>query len=321
MSRLIVDGLTVTLGTLSGPRTVVREVGLTLGEGETLGLVGESGSGKSLLWLGVLGLVPPGAVVTGSARLGDTELVGAGQGQLADIRGRRIAMVFQDPMTALNPYLTIGRQLAEVVERHHGADRSTARRAALDLLDRVGIPDAARRIDLYPHEFSGGMRQRATIAMALLGRPDILVADEPTTALDVTVQAQILDLFAELKRDGGLTQVLISHDLGVVAGLADRVAVMYAGRLVEVAGVEDLFACPLHPYTQGLLAAMPRVDRPGVDLLATIPGQPPDPARLPPGCAFAPRCLLADDGCRHAPPVLAPVAPGRQVACRKVGAP
>jgi peptide/nickel transport system ATP-binding protein len=319
MSRLVVDGLTVTLATLSGPRTVVREVGLTLGEGETLGLVGESGSGKSLLWLGVLGLVPPGAVVTGSARLGATELIGAGQGQLADIRGRRIAMVFQDPMTALNPYLTIGRQLTEVVERHHGADRSTARRAALDLLDRVGIPDAARRIDLYPHEFSGGMRQRATIAMALLGRPDILIADEPTTALDVTVQAQILDLFAELKRDGGLTQVLISHDLGVVAGLADRVAVMYAGRLVEVAGVEDLFARPLHPYTRGLLAAMPRVDRPGVDLLATIPGQPPDPARLPPGCAFAPRCPLAEDGCRIAPPALATVAPGHLVACGKVG--
>ncbi len=321
MNRLVLDGVTVTLATLSGPRTVVREVGLALSAGETLGLVGESGSGKSLLWLGVLGLVPPGTVVTGSARLGETELIGAGQGRLADIRGRRIAMVFQDPMTALNPYLTIGRQLAEVVERHHGTDRRGARRAAIAMLERVGIPDAARRFDLHPHEFSGGMRQRATIAMALLGRPDILVADEPTTALDVTVQAQILDLFAELKREAELTQVLISHDLGVVAGLADRVAVMYAGRIVEVAAVEALFGRPLHPYTQGLLAAMPRVDRPGGDLLATIPGQPPDPSRLPPGCAFAPRCPLADDGCRAVPPPLGPIAPGRQVACYKAVAP
>jgi len=326
MTSMVLDGLTVTLATLSGPRTVVRQVGLTLQAGETLGLVGESGSGKSLLWLGVLGLVPPGTVVGGSARLGDTELVGAGERRLADIRGRRIAMVFQDPMTALNPYLTIGRQLAEVVERHHGADRAAARRAALEMLDRVGIPDAARRLDLHPHEFSGGMRQRATIAMALLGRPEILVADEPTTALDVTVQAQILDLFAELKREARLTQVLISHDLGVVAGLADRVAVMYAGRIVEIAGVDDLFARPLHPYSQGLLAAMPRVDRPGIGqdgagLLATIPGQPPDPARLPPGCAFAPRCPLADDGCTQAPPPLQGRGAGRQVACYKAVAP
>ncbi len=321
MTPMVLDGLTVTLATLSGPRTVVRQVGLTLHAGETLGLVGESGSGKSLLWLGVLGLVPPGAVVGGSARLGDTELVGAGERRLADIRGRRIAMVFQDPMTALNPYLTIGRQLAEVVERHHRADRAAARRAALDMLDRVGIPDAARRLDLHPHEFSGGMRQRATIAMALLGLPEILVADEPTTALDVTVQAQILDLFAELKREAALTQVLISHDLGVVAGLADRVAVMYAGRIVEIAAVDDLFARPLHPYTQGLLAAMPRVDRPGTGLLTTIPGQPPDPARLPPGCAFAPRCPLADAGCAQAPPPLEARGAGRQVACYKAVAP
>ncbi len=326
MTAMVLDGVTVTLATLSGPRTVVRQVGLALHAGETLGLVGESGSGKSLLWLGVMGLVPPGAVVAGSARLGDIELIGAGERRLADIRGRRIAMVFQDPMTALNPYLTIGRQLAEVVERHHGADRAAARRAALDMLDRVGIPDAARRLDLHPHEFSGGMRQRATIAMALLGRPEILVADEPTTALDVTVQAQILDLFADLKREAALTQVLISHDLGVVAGLADRVAVMYAGRIVELAGVDDLFARPLHPYTQGLLAAMPRVDRPGIGqgggaLLATIPGQPPDPARLPPGCAFAPRCPLADDGCGRAPPPLATVEGGRQVACYKAVTP
>ncbi|MFK0193812.1 dipeptide ABC transporter ATP-binding protein [Kitasatospora sp. NPDC090308] len=285
-------------------RPAVRGVDLDLHRGETLGLVGESGSGKSVTALAVLGLLPATARTGGSVRLDGRELVGLPARQLAEVRGRRIAMVFQDPLSAFTPVYRIGDQIAEAVRIHQDLGRTAARKRAADLLDLVGIPDPARALDAFPHEFSGGMRQRAMIAMAVANDPDVLLADEPTTALDVTIQAQVLDVLRTAQRESGAALVLVSHDLGVIAGSADRVAVMYAGRIVETAPVDELYAAPRHPYTLGLIGAVPRLDGRGGPLVP-IPGSPPAAGELTgPGCAFADRCPLVEERCRTAQPPL-----------------
>ncbi|WP_035848973.1 ABC transporter ATP-binding protein [Kitasatospora azatica] len=293
--------------------TAVRGVDLTLRQGETLGIVGESGSGKSVTALAVLGLLPGTATVRGSVALDGRELVGLPGAELARIRGRRISMVFQDPLSAFTPVYRIGDQIAEAIRVHQRVDKATARRRAAELLDLVGIPDPARALDSFPHEFSGGMRQRAMIAMAVANEPDILLADEPTTALDVTIQAQVLDVLRTAQRETGAALVLVSHDLGVIAQMADRVAVMYAGRMVETASVNELFAAPHHPYTLGLIGAVPRLDRTGGPLVP-IPGSPPALNALPAGCPFAARCPLAVADCRTEEPPLAGPA-GHRAAC------
>ncbi|MET4230265.1 peptide/nickel transport system ATP-binding protein [Bradyrhizobium sp. I1.8.5] len=293
---------------------VLRGVDLTLQKGEALGLVGESGSGKSVTWLAALGLLPRHAKVSGSVRLDGREILGAPTGELDRVRGGRVAMIFQDPASALNPVLTIRKQLCEALALHRALSGEAVRAEARRLLDLVGIPDAARRLEAYPHEFSGGQVQRIMIAMALAGNPDLLVADEPTTALDATIQAQILELLSTIRREMSMAMVLISHDLGVVAENCDRVAVMYAGRIVEQAPANQLFADPVHPYAQGLIGALPPLDGPRRRLTA-IPGTVPDPAHMPSGCAFAPRCALAAEPCGLAVPSLAPIANDRVVAC------
>ncbi|WP_405014899.1 dipeptide ABC transporter ATP-binding protein [Kitasatospora sp. NBC_01539] len=290
-----------------GPLPAVRGVDLHLRHGETLGIVGESGSGKSVTALAVLGLLPSTARVGGSVRLEGRELLGLPGRELARIRGRKVAMVFQDPLSAFTPVHRIGDQIAEAVRIHQPVDRAAARRRAAELLDLVGIPEPGKALDGFPHEFSGGMRQRAMIAMAVANGPDILLADEPTTALDVTIQAQVLDVLRTACRETGAALVLVSHDLGVIAGMADRVAVMYAGRVVESAPVDALFANPRHPYTLGLIGAVPRPDGRGGPLVP-IPGRPPAPGESGPGCPFAPRCPLVEDRCRTAEPPLARTA-------------
>ncbi|MFE6055501.1 dipeptide ABC transporter ATP-binding protein [Kitasatospora sp. NPDC056446] len=306
---LAVRDLRVDFAGPNGPVPAVRGVDLTLRRGETLGIVGESGSGKSVTALSVLGLLPGTARLSGSVRLDGRELVGLPGKELAAIRGRRVAMVFQDPLSAFTPVYRIGDQIAEAVRIHQRVDRATARRRAAELLDLVGIPAPDRALDSFPHEFSGGMRQRAMIAMAVANEPDILLADEPTTALDVTIQAQVLDVLRTARRETGAALVLVSHDLGVIAGTADRVAVMYAGRVVETAGVDELFAAPHHPYSLGLIGALPRLDGPGGPLVP-IPGSPAPMAELPPGCPFAARCPLVRDRCSTAEPDLAAARAG-----------
>ncbi|MBC9881305.1 ABC transporter ATP-binding protein [Bradyrhizobium sp. INPA01-394B] len=305
-----IQGLSVAFG--GAP--VLRGIELTLQKGEALGLVGESGSGKSVTWLAALGLLPRHAKVSGSVRLDGRELLGAAASELDRIRGGRIAMIFQDPASALNPVLTIRKQLCEALALHRDLSGEAVKAEALRLLGLVGIPDAARRLSAYPHEFSGGQVQRIMIAMALAGNPDLLIADEPTTALDATIQAQILELLSTIRREMNMAMVLISHDLGVVAENCDRVAVMYAGRIVEQAPANQLFADPLHPYAQGLIGALPPLDGPRRRLIA-IPGTVPDPAQMPDGCAFAPRCALAAEACGATAPTLAPIADDRAVAC------
>ncbi len=293
---------------------VLHGVDLSIRPGEAVGLVGESGSGKSVTWLAALGLLPGKARVSGSVKLEGQELLGARPAVLDGVRGGRIAMIFQDPASALNPVLTIGRQLGEALALHRGLSGTSIRMEARRLLDLVGIPDAERRLSAYPHEFSGGQNQRVMIAMALAGEPDLLVADEPTTALDVTIQAQILDLINNVRREMGMALVLISHDLGVIAETCDRVAVMYAGRIVEQASASDLFDNPQHPYTLGLLGSLPPIDG-ARTRLRSIPGTVPDPAALPAGCAFAPRCAEAHAACRSALPALRSVGQAHTVAC------
>ncbi|QOG17991.1 MULTISPECIES: ABC transporter ATP-binding protein [Bradyrhizobium] len=302
------------LGVAFNGVAVLRGVDLTLQKGEALGLVGESGSGKSVTWLAALGLLPRHAKVSGSVRLDGREILGAPASELDQVRGGRVAMIFQDPASALNPVLTIRKQLCEALALHRDLSGDAVRAEALRLLNLVGIPDAARRLSAYPHEFSGGQVQRIMIAMALAGNPDLLIADEPTTALDATIQAQILELLSTIRREMGMAMVLISHDLGVVAENCDRVAVMYAGRIVEHAPSNQLFADPVHPYAQGLIGALPPLDGPRRRLTA-IPGTVPDPAHMPDGCAFAPRCALAAEACGLAAPTLAPIAEDRAVAC------
>ncbi|MER5609012.1 ABC transporter ATP-binding protein [Micromonospora tulbaghiae] len=310
---LSVDDLTVTVGTRRGPVRAVAGVSWQVRPGETFALVGESGSGKSMTLLAATGLAPRAATVTGRVRLLDTELTALPDDRRRKVRGRHVGFVFQDPMTSLNPVLPVGRQVTEAAEEHLGLTRRAARDRAVELLDLVGIPSAARRVDAYPHQFSGGMRQRVAIAMALACEPDLLIADEPTTALDVTTQAQIIELVADLQARLGTAVVWVTHDLGVVAGIADTVAVMYGGRIVEQGPVDAVFDTPTHPYTRALLAARPDPSRRGEDLVA-IPGSPPSPLDLPPGCAFWPRCpVRADPRCEHELPPLTPVGEGHTV--------
>ena len=293
---------------------VLHGIDLQIDRGETVGIVGESGCGKSVTWLAVLGLLGARAKVEGRVLLEGRPIHGLSGDALAPIRGKRIAMIFQDPASSLNPVQRIGRQLIESISLHRGLGAQAARAQAVRLLDRVHIPAAANRLDAYPHELSGGMNQRVMIAMALAGEPDMLVADEPTTALDATIQAQILDLLREIRRDSGMALALISHDLGVIAEICDRVTVMYAGRMVEQAPANPLFERPRHPYTRGLLAAMPDHIGPRRPLVA-IAGSVPEPGRLPRGCSFAPRCTEVGPDCSLVPPRAVSVGPDHQVAC------
>ncbi len=297
-----IRGLRVSFGHGKTAFDVVRSVDLDLRPGEVLGIVGESGSGKSIGMLASIGLQPEGATVRGSVRFKDTELVGLPRREMRKLRGSRIAMIFQDPLSSLNPVMKIGAQLTEALQLHQpGLGNKAAQKRATELLELVAIPEPERRIRQYPHEFSGGMRQRVMIAMALANDPDLLIADEPTTALDVTVQAQVMDVLQRLQKQLNLGLVLITHDLGVLAGRANRVAVMYAGQIVEQASVDALFSHPMHPYTRGLIASIPNmaVDR---DRLYSIEGTPPSPANMPSGCAFHPRCPMAAEICMTTPP-------------------
>jgi peptide/nickel transport system ATP-binding protein len=302
---LEVDGLTVGFPTDDGLVQAVRGVSYQLRRGEVLGIVGESGSGKSVTSMAVMGLLPGSARVSGSVRFGGQELLGATDAELTKIRGRRIAMIFQDPMTSLNPVYTVGYQIAEAVRAHHDVSKAAALKRAAELLEIVRIPNAIARLSSYPHELSGGMRQRVVIAIAMANDPDVIIADEPTTALDVTVQAQILDALDTAREETGAAMVLITHDLGVIAGRADRVLVMYAGKLVESGSAEDVFYTPRMPYTLGLLGSLPRLDRPS-ERLTPIPGAPPSLVNMPPGCPFTPRCPLAQPVCDEVEPPLDP---------------
>ena len=311
---LAIAGLTVEIETPRGTIRPVDDVSLTVSPGETLAIVGESGSGKSMTALAAMGLLDPAArIVSGRASFEGRDLATMDEAELRKLRGDRIAMIFQDPMTALNPVIRVGEQIVEAIRAHRPVSRATARARALELFRRVGIADAEKRLDAFPHEMSGGMRQRAMIAMALANDPVLLIADEPTTALDATVQAQILDLLADLRRDTGAGLIFITHSLAVVAEIADRVAVMYAGQLVETGPVAEVFARPRHPYTAALLAASPEAEDPS----AGIPGMVPPLHDLPPGCRFAPRCAHAASVCA-APPALESVGDGRQSRCARV---
>ncbi|MDX1483469.1 MAG: ABC transporter ATP-binding protein [Alphaproteobacteria bacterium] len=314
---LEVSGLEVTFPTAEGPLHAVAGISYRIPAGRTLGVVGESGCGKSVSALAVLGLVPPpGKVAAGRIRLGDLEVTALSEDGLTEIRGERVSMVFQEPMTALNPVLTVGAQIAEAWALHREGTAAEAREAALAVLDRVRIPDPVRRFASYPHELSGGMRQRAMIAMALACGPDLLIADEPTTALDVTIQAQIIELMMEMQAEFGMAIQFISHNLGVVSEIADEVMVMYAGRIVELAPTGELFANPRHPYTRALIDTMPRLGA-RARRLPVIPGNVPDLLRLPEGCPFSDRCALADADCRRVVPALEDHGGGHLAACLK----
>ncbi|HVJ54345.1 MAG TPA: ABC transporter ATP-binding protein [Aliidongia sp.] len=315
---LAVEHLTVAFPAEGKTRHPVAGISYTLEAGRTLGVVGESGSGKSLTALSLLGLVPPPGRVLGSIKFAGQELIGATPATWRDLRGDRIAMIFQEPMTALNPVMTVGRQIAEVLTRHRGMSRRMASGEAVGLLDAVGIPSPKQRAEAYPHQLSGGMRQRAMIAMALACRPALLIADEPTTALDVTIQAQILDLMQALQAEIGMAIQFISHNLAVVSEIADEIIVIYAGRVVERAAAATLFDRPRHPYTQGLIATLPDPDK-RVDMLPVIRGGVPDIDAAIPGCRFADRCPRADADCRATEPALEAIEPGHLVACFKAG--
>jgi oligopeptide/dipeptide ABC transporter ATP-binding protein len=325
---LEVRDLTVEFSTLDGDVHAVDGVSFDVRPGEVVGIVGESGSGKSVTAMTILGLVrqPPGRIVRGSVRYQGRDLLRLSRRELRTVRGGEIAMVFQDPMTAMNPVMTVGRQITEALRLHNrDMSRAAARARAVELLASVGVPEPGARCRQYPHEFSGGMRQRAMLAMAMANRPKLLIADEPTTALDVTIQAQVLQLIRTAATQTGAATLLITHDLGVIAELADRVLVMYAGRIVERGDVRTIFAAPRHPYTAGLLASLPRLDAAGVDEtgdevpgeLAAIGGSPPSLLAVPPGCAFHPRCTLSAGRpeCRTTVPDLMATRPGQQAAC------
>jgi oligopeptide/dipeptide ABC transporter ATP-binding protein len=314
MSLLEVDGLRVQLRGASGLLTIVDGVGYTVRQGEVFGVAGESGSGKTMSMLALLGLLPDGAVVGGSVRFDGRDLLTLSPSQRRDLAGRELAMVFQDPMTSLHPMLTVGRQLTEHVQRHLGLSRREAETRAVELLEQVRIPDGREALRAYPHQFSGGMRQRIAIAVALGCGPKLLIADEPTTALDVTVQAGILRLLDGLRRENDLAVILITHDLGVMSSIADRIAIFYAGRVVETGSREDVLQRPRHPYTRALLDALPHPEAGRDQPLVAIPGSPPSPGRIPAGCAFNPRCSFAREDCRVDDPALVPHG-GRLLAC------
>ncbi len=321
MPLLTVTDLRTWFHTRNGVYRAVDGISFSVERGETLGIVGESGSGKSVTCYSIMGLVPqpPGRIESGTALFDGVDLLHCTPKQARDIRGKRVAMIFQDPMTSLNPYLRISEQLIEPLLIHEKITRRDALARALAMLEAVGINDAAKRIHLYPHEFSGGMRQRVMIAMALITKPELLIADEPTTALDVTVQAQILELIKKMQRDLGMAVIFITHDLAVVSGLCDRVQVMYAGRIVETADTRTLFYSPKHPYTRALQRSIPSMQPKGAELF-TIPGMPPDLSKPLPGCSFAPRCEFAVDRCRVESPELAPISATHAQACLRVQA-
>jgi oligopeptide transport system ATP-binding protein len=321
MPLLSVEDLRVQFHTDDGIVRAVDGVSYQIERGETLGIVGESGSGKSVGSLALLGLIPtpPGHIAGGRAMFQaeagkPVDLLRSSQRELRQLRGHKIAMIFQDPLTALNPFLTVAEQLMESTIRHLRYTEKQARDHAITMLERVGIPGAGSRIDDYPHQFSGGMRQRVMIAMALSCQPELIIADEPTTALDVTIQAQIMELLRELQRSTGMAMILITHDLGIVAGNCKRVNVMYAGKFVEEAPVDELFAHPRHPYTRGLLGSLPRIDQ-GRAALTPIPGQPPDLAHLSPGCPFVPRCVNRQADCETVFPPVTLLAEQHRYAC------
>jgi peptide/nickel transport system ATP-binding protein len=320
MALLEVRDLAIELQTHRGPARAVRDVGFTLERGQTLGIVGESGCGKSITVMALMGLLPEGAKVTGSILFEGQQLVGKPEREMCALRGDRIGMVFQEPMTALNPVHTVGHQVAEPLRLHRGLSAADARKEAIALLDRVGIPDAARRIDAYPHQFSGGQRQRITIAMALACGPDLLIADEPTTALDVTIQRQILDLIRELVAERGMALILISHDLGVIAQNVQRMLVMYGGSVVESGSTASVFAHRMHPYTQGLFAARPGLRTAKGQRLATIPGTVSELVDLPKGCPFAGRCGFTIPECHVTVPPAHEVEPGHFARCIRLDA-
>ena len=314
---LSVRNLVTRFRTARGTLTAVDHVSFDVHAGETVAIVGESGSGKSVTALSILRLIPdpPGQIAGGEILFEGRDLLKLSDAEIRDVRGDRIAMIFQEPMSSLNPSLTVGMQVGEPINLHRKMPWRKALEKARDLLGMVRMSDTASRVGAYPHQFSGGMRQRAMIAMAMACEPRLIIADEPTTALDVTVQAQILDLLKDLAQRTNSALILITHDLGVVARYADRVVVMYAGRVIESAPAAELYARPRHPYTRGLMASVPRLDGNPNERLIPIEGQPPDLARLPPGCAFAPRCRQASDACRSAPPPLRNIAPLHQLAC------
>jgi oligopeptide/dipeptide ABC transporter ATP-binding protein len=316
---LTVDNLTVDFPTADGVVHAVRGVSYRLRPGEVLGIVGESGSGKSVSSMAVMGLLPRTAQIKGSIRFRGEELLGLSDNEMMAVRGKKIAMIFQDPMTSLNPVYKIGFQLEEAVLAHNDIPKAEARKRAQELLHIVGIPFPEKRVDQYPHEFSGGMRQRVVIAIAMANNPDIIIADEPTTALDVTVQAQVLEALRAAQRETGAAMVLITHDLGVVAGQADRVLVMYAGKPVEIGSVDDIYYTPRMPYTLGLLGSLPRLDSARSERLTPIQGAPPSLLNLPPGCPFTPRCPMAQPVCSEREPDLLPVGSGHDSACHFSG--
>ncbi|MFF2325143.1 MULTISPECIES: ABC transporter ATP-binding protein [unclassified Streptomyces] len=313
---LEVRDLHVEFHTRDGVAKAVNGVDYSVAEGETLAVLGESGSGKSVTAQAVMGILdmPPGRISGGEILFKDRDLLKMKKDERRKIRGQEMAMIFQDALSSLNPVLSVGEQLGEMFTVHHGLSRKDARKKAVELMDRVRIPAAKERVGNYPHQFSGGMRQRIMIAMALALEPSLIIADEPTTALDVTVQAQVMDLLAELQRELNMGLILITHDLGVVADVADKIAVMYAGRIVETAPVHEIYRAPAHPYTKGLLQSIPRLDQKGRELYA-IKGLPPNLLRIPPGCAFNPRCPMAQEICRGEVPPLFEVAEHRESAC------
>ena len=315
--QLSIKRLQTYFKTDDGIVKAVDDISFDLEAGETLGIVGESGSGKSVTGLSILGLIPrpPGYYPGGEIYFEGKNLLTFSERQMRELRGNRISMIFQDPMTSLNPFLTIERQLTEVLELHKKMTPSQASKRATEMLERVGIPDAPQRIRQYPHQFSGGMRQRVMIAMALLCEPALLIADEPTTALDVTIQAQILSLIDDLRKDFHTSVILITHDLGVVAGMTERILVMYAGKIVERGPTDKLFSGKVHPYTEGLLNSIPRVNEEVRDTLMPIPGLPPDLSNLPPGCSFQPRCARALDRCRSEYPTVVHLASDHEASC------
>ena len=318
MSLLEVENLRTYFYTRSGVIRAVNDVSFSLRRGETLGIVGESGSGKSVTCYSILGLIPkpPGKIVSGHANFGGVDLLNCSDQRLRQIRGKRISMIFQDPMTSLNPYMRVSDQVVEPLLVHEKMSRSRALAKAIASLEEVGIQDAGGRINLYPHQFSGGMRQRVMIAMALISRPEILIADEPTTALDVTVQAQILELIKQRQKDLGTAVIFITHDLGVVASFCKDVNVMYAGRIVESASTAEIFARPMHPYNAALQQSIPALHKKG-ELLFTIPGVPPDLTIDLPGCSFAPRCAHATNACKEQAPLLKEFLPSHRTSCSR----